>query len=115
MTRRIFIVGARVALLSSKQLAFAADYHSGNFYLKACNNLIEANGLDPFSSGVCGGTITTMLWASIFLGVCEPQEVTTEQGARVAVAFFNKHPERLHENAKQLIHEAFKEAWPCNK
>jgi hypothetical protein len=46
---------------------------------------------------------------------CVPDEATAGQLAKVVVKFLNDHPERLHEDAFGLIHDAFKAAFPCPK
>jgi hypothetical protein len=49
------------------------------------------------------------------LGVCNPPEVTTEQGIRVVVQYIDAQPARLHEDFRLLAIEALRKAWPCQK
>jgi Rap1a immunity proteins len=45
---------------------------------------------------------------------CRPNTATGEQMIRVALAYIERRPERMHEDFRTLVIEAWHEAWPCN-
>src|SRR5262245_48976535 len=46
-------------------------------------------------------------------GWCPPQDATFGQMARVAIAYIERRPERMHEDFRSLAVEVMHEAWPC--
>lgn len=48
-----------------------------------------------------------------YMKYCLPETVTHDQIVRVFVKYINDHPEKLHEQAGNMLHAALQEAFPC--
>ena len=128
------IVGVWGLSLSLTCLALAAGEHSANNILPGCHLLIlptpptSTAGVDGWSVGMCFGTIDGLLAVArdqqfkliMRYGkaddapFCVPGQATFAQVLRVAVAYVEQHPERMHEEFAPLALEALQKAWPCN-
>jgi hypothetical protein len=69
--------------------------------------------------GECTGILNTLAFLSRRLPdpwkFCPPNNVNTEQAARIAVKYMEAHPEKLNLNFKVLAMLALVEAWPANE
>ena len=93
-----------------------------NNIMRGCRQaIIEESRAETFLGGVCMGIVGTIAFAGKpgVLGIapsdrfCLPAGVNTGQAVRVAVAYIDARPARLHEQFSDLAVEAFREAWPC--
>ncbi len=71
-------------------------------------------GLGNFCSGVVHGLAYLSNNLPPDSRSCIPATSTARQLARVVVKYIEAHPERMHEDFKQLAVEAFHYAWPCS-
>src|SRR5262249_47024276 len=107
---------AAAALMGSP--AWAEDFNSGNYLMPGCRKYVMGNYtsyIEAFMSGMCAGTVETLMTFSRVLDFCLPPGVTADQGMRVVVQYIDSHPERLQEYFKQLATDALKNAWPCHQ
>jgi Ssp1 endopeptidase immunity protein Rap1a len=91
------------------------DLRSANYMLPGCENLFKGDTTLTFRQGVCIGTVVGVAFGSDLLrNSCIPSAGVTEgQIVRVVITYIHRHPERMHEDFKQLALEALHEAWPC--
>jgi hypothetical protein len=70
-----------------------------------------------WGQGACLGSITSLLFVAQYfpphLKTCPPKGVTNGQSVRVALAYIERRPQRMHEDFRNLAIEAWHEAWPC--
>jgi hypothetical protein len=97
--------------------------HSGNYHFAACKAAsipaLPGDFDKAFFQGNCFGTADTLMIVGRFLRepfrFCQPLEVSTAQGLKVAVAYMEAHPEMLHLDLSLLMVDAFRQAWPCKQ
>ena len=117
---RTFTVAMLVMALSTCSASAQTDAISGNAYIGPCKNYVDRvypDQLQVFLQGGCAGAVA----AHISLGrglrpdlrFCPPQGVNVYQGVRVAVAYMEANPDKLHLEFQQLVQAAFRKAWPC--
>lgn len=119
--RRTLIVMVAIAVLVCPAGAQQQNTPTGNDLINACR--IVASGSVPnadsnFQAGICLGEIEALNWLAPGandpnLRSCVPAEVTSQQLARVAVAYLDHNPDRLREEFQGLALEALAHAWPC--
>jgi hypothetical protein len=99
-------------LLVSVGSAFAAeDPDSANFIMQGCRNIVTRQTADLFKRGLCDGLISGLVYTNA--DICEPNQITHEQEARVVVNYIDSRPARMHDDFRKLALEALKAAWPC--
>jgi hypothetical protein len=86
---------------------------TGAANVQACEKLIYNNEPTAWSGGYCFGVIEGAMTALIYSRSICITGSSLGQGARVVVAFMERHPERLHERLAVLAINAFLEAFPC--
>jgi hypothetical protein len=109
------------AFLTENADAQSDDHNnSANYVLPACQRYIarsNSNSLNTLREGLCAGLIEGLFYLAHLLPPerrsCAPESVTTGQVLRVAVAYIERRPQRMHENFKELALDAFHDAWPC--
>jgi len=112
------------ALLPQNNADAAQPYQSqssANYMVPACQTWLQtmpSYRTDRFDQGICFGIVDGL---SYVVGIlprdvrsCRPENVTIDQGIRVALAYIERRPQRMHENFKELVLEASHEAWPCH-
>jgi hypothetical protein len=118
MTHRRALATATIAALMLTPAVAEPDLNSANYLMPACkkfaNSDFNVNSLS-FLSGVCAGTIGTLMTISSVLHICLPPQVTNGQAVQVVIQYIDAQPARLHENFTLLAIEALREAWPCKK
>src|SRR5262249_12086061 len=76
----------------------------------------DGNAYD-IETGYCAGVITGVgsMGPSFPPGSrsCAPNSATVTQATRVALAYIERYPQRMHESFARLAVEAWHEAWPC--
>ena len=98
--------------------------------LSACRDVAEAK-IDSkgiaisknFDSGLCWGAfgvyqrVTVMVDSTgdHLFAACVPQAVKRSQDIAIFVEFAKRHPERLHEEAFDVVMDALRSAFPCPK
>lgn len=116
MKRLIPILLVAVALLPLTAKAQESDIYeiSGAANIQFCEKLAYNNESSNFREGFCLGIINaTMSTLIVYGNICLPARSSIGQGARVVVAFMERHPELLHEPMTQLAIDAFLDAFPC--
>ena len=115
-----------VALLASALLAQNADAQSqsANVFLPECQKFLANNPekMDTrpslFRQGECLGMIEGLTFVIRKLPPplrsCIPKGVIGGQIVRVALAYIEQRPQRMHESFLLLVVEALHEAWPCD-
>ena len=112
--RSMFLIAA-VTLNCEAALA-QAGRNSANDYMPGCRSFESDKLGDPYLSGFCIGTISTL--ASVgpaFLNICMPGTATIGQAIRIVVRYIDGQPARLHESFVVLATEALRAAWPCKR
>jgi Rap1a immunity proteins len=123
-TRRDATAALILGLLAAALLAQNADAQtkpdrwSANYLMPACRNWIAfAGDRQGIDEALCAGIISGLAYTVKFLppdsSSCSPQGVTTGEMVRVVVAYIERRPERMHEDFRRLVVEAWHEAWPC--
>jgi hypothetical protein len=113
--RKTLIIAA--VLLSQDADAQSDEYEkSANYYLPICqrfliNNPSDNNSVSTYEQGMCVGLVHGLAYMS---GSCFPKGVTRGQTIRVVIAYIERHPQRMHEDFRELALEALHEAWPCD-
>jgi hypothetical protein len=110
-----------LALLAAALLAQNADAQresSANFMVPMCRNFLDHRPTrTAFEEGVCVGIIEGLSHVRQALPPhlrwCHGPGVTAGQYVRVALAYIESRPQRMHEDFRQLAIEAWREAWPC--
>ena len=108
----IAVVGIAVMLLSAQS---KANFLTGSELLEMCesSNVSEQN--------VCAGFViaihdyhNTMVYKTTFPPFfCTPDGGRSSQLVKVVTKYLNEHPERLHEAASELAHDALFVTFPC--
>jgi len=120
---RAVLLGLLVAALGAGN-ADAQKNESANFMVPVCKKWLAGSGAKDaeglqliFDAGVCSGTISTLTHVRELVlpdfRSCWQQGATWGQSIRVALAYIEAHPERMHEDFRDLVLEAWHEAWPC--
>jgi hypothetical protein len=124
-----------LALLASALLPQGADAQrdrsSANYFVPVCQRYLAAVTGAPqeapqddsrliwfFQQGECRGNIQALAFASDGMSLaefrsCIPKGATDGQMVRVALAYIERRPQRMHEEFRGLVLEAWHEAWPC--
>jgi hypothetical protein len=66
-----------------------------------------------FNAGLCTGTINAIVFTKD--DICMPEGVSREQAEGVVLRYFELHRELLHLDGVVLVHQALREAWPCQR
>lgn len=110
----MLVLGCQSAMGQSK------DDASGNYHLPYCRQSEKLTKTDPetlITAGLCQGVVDAFLLAGSRLApeyrYCVPQRANLGQGVRVVIKYLEANPERLHEDFRILVMDAFKSAWPC--
>lgn len=125
IARALLAIGLSVYTTAT---ALAYGDLDGNHLLKACNSaLADWKTLDADGHvlvGYCAGLIHGVAGAhrpaqaasgdnSAKAPFCLPDSITIHEGARAVVTYLNEHPERLHDEATDLVTAALGGAFPC--
>jgi len=115
---RPILLGLLAATLLADNAEAQRDILSANYLVPACQRFIANNGtLNDAETGYCAGVITGLGYLSAGsppdFRSCGPEGVTITQMTRVALAYIERHPQRMHEPFARLAVEAWHEAWPC--
>lgn len=114
-----YLIAAALALVTPLASAI-----TGNDMATGCRSFLKSSvpGKEQFDAGVCGGYMLGVVGGFLVGrgdkdgGFCIPEEgYTVEQGAKVMMKYFDKHPEQLNEEIIVLWARAFQQAFPCKK
>jgi len=126
---RIGVLGLLLAVPCAQATSDPHEY-DGNKVLELCRDSIRGSDAGgrvsaqvAYNSGYCDGVVDGMLdmhAAYTDAGLlpspffCLPKEgIRVQQGMRVVVRYLETHPERLHLKQRNLLIEAFRDAFPC--
>ena len=126
IARTLVAIGLSACTASA---ALAYGDLDGNHLLKACNDALadwktlDADGqvLVGYCAGIIHGVAGTHRGATAAPGnpanaaFCLPDSMTIHDGARAVVKYLNEHPERLQDEATDLVSAAFGNAFPCKQ
>lgn len=89
---------------------------TGNGLVSACNEITLTAECYAYIHGALDGFLTGGLWqlpaeGGFVHNLCVPDGVTNDQVRKVILLYADKHPEKLHMAAANLIAVAVKEAW----
>jgi hypothetical protein len=116
------LIAALVGEVAAQQQVPVTTDTSGNAMFFACRSFAEGmREKDPEvrdGGTACSDMVSAFAFAGRVLSsqfrFCPPPSSTAQQSARVLVNYMAAHPERMHEDYRQLALEAFHQAWPCN-
>lgn len=108
-------------LMSSANAVAEEDVLSGNDMYPGCKALVEKRAYNEKIMGeanFCSGMLTALAFVAPAINnpdvrSCPPSSTSALQTARVVLKYLDEHPERMHEDFRQLAIEAFHRAWPC--
>ena len=126
----IAVVALLLLVVPGAQAARVPHEHDGNTLLEVCRDSIRLDDAGSrgsaqviYNSGYCEGLIDSMLdmhaaYTEVSLlprpFFCLPKEgIRVQQGVRVVVHYLDTHPERLQLKQRNLLIEAFRNAFPC--
>ncbi len=115
--KTIIVISIFLLLMDS---AFALPY-TGMDLSEKCNHDNDSPRFEPYPAGLCDGYIAGVLDLTQAVlaitknksSVCIPNGVTLGQVTKIVKKYLNNHPERLNEQAVELIAAALNEAFPC--
>jgi hypothetical protein len=123
IVRTLVAIGLSVCTTAA---ALAYEDLDGRHLLKACNSaLADWKTLDADGHvlvGYCAGLIHGVAGAhrgaqagshDDTAPFCLPDSMTIHDGARAVVTYLTQHPERLNDEATDLVTAAFGGAFPC--
>jgi hypothetical protein len=120
MMRAVLGLLAATLLTESADAQTKPDRWSANYLMPACQNFLahrDTNLSVALDEGVCAGTVSGLNYLITFLPPhlisCIPKKATIGQRIRVALAYIERQPQRMHEDFRLLTVEAWHEAWPC--
>jgi hypothetical protein len=99
------VVKADMPAVSGHDLLLGCPYFLNGKY----HNIDEAIGGATCSALVAG---IAYVWTA---NVCQPQGITVGQQVRIVLKYLSENPKELHKLAQEIIFEALKQAWPCEK
>jgi Ssp1 endopeptidase immunity protein Rap1a len=118
--KTLCVIGVVLLLLAALAAAGNPLEHDGNELLAVCRDAVrirDAGGHGSaqagYNAGYCDALVESMpqMYVASF---CLPQAgIGTSQAVRIIVRYLESHPERLHLNQKDLLIEAFRDAFPC--
>jgi Rap1a immunity proteins len=119
---RIVRVIVSAALIASVIEAAAQQPAQDVATFRGCKALAEGGTADAQLQGAgmfCAGFAFGLASVAQYLSPpglrsCAPATFTASQLASIIVKYAEAHPERMHEDFRQLTLEAFHDAWPCN-
>ena len=114
-----------IALVAAMLLSCGASFaeidrlDTANFMMARCRSFIAGTqgsqhrtGDEAFYSGVCVGTVDTLVFAGN--GVCRPAGATVGQAVRIVVKYIDDRPAMHNETSFKLVaRHALRAAWPC--
>ena len=116
---RPILLGLLAAILLADNVdAQRDDHQSANYLVPICQRFVanDGNAYD-IETGYCAGVITGVgsMGPSFPPGSrsCAPNSATVTQATRVALAYIERYPQRMHESFARLAVEAWHEAWLC--
>jgi Rap1a immunity proteins len=121
---RTLVLGIAMGLVVGTSALAQEDKDSANYMLRYCRATVNNEALtrpaDAAIEGMCVGIIDAIgFMMSEFppqekeKSSCPPSKVKLEQIVRAVVRYIEARPERMQENFKILVIEAFHDAWPC--
>jgi hypothetical protein len=132
MTRSVAALFGSAALaltITAASGAEDADAHSANAIVPGCRDYVAQANRRLLLQGICAGIVEGISFMGAMVQVAKkevpqgfireqlclnvPDEVTSEQVVRVAVAYIDARPARMHEPFPTLALEALRAAWPC--
>lgn len=99
------------ALLALSGTANADSYYKGGGLLKDCETRYESAGWSSCSGYLLAVAEITALFPSS--GICVPEEPWKRNLPDVFMQYAKAHPEKWAGDAKHLVMDAFKHAFPC--
>jgi hypothetical protein len=118
---RAVVWAALIASAGEAAAQLPAGDTSANAILRGCKAFVEGRAADAQLFGLgnfCAGIVTGLAsvgqqlsppeWKS-----CAPSGTNAQEMARVVVDYIGTHPERMHEDFRQLTLQALHDAWPC--
>jgi len=103
---------------------------SGRAFRRVCIGLDEPTPATNLANGTCLGFIVgifegmtleqSILAVDINLkvpppAICKPDNVSTQQIARITLKYIKEHPEKEEGRTAELMYEAMDQAFPCKK
>jgi hypothetical protein len=109
------VIAGTVLLLGSlvsSNVAAAFEDVTGANLKKICTSYVDIPS--NTSDGMCIGYVVGVMSVMEYINVlCLPDKSTHAQAALVVQKYLSDHPEKLHENAEELVIESLQEAFPC--
>jgi hypothetical protein len=116
---RVPLIAAALLALGTTVAAEQPDYRSANAWFLGCKAFAENNARTVelmVDGSYCGGIVHGLSAVSQVLPpkmqYCAPVTSTASQLMRVVVRYIEAQPQRMHEDLRQLVLEAFHNAWP---
>jgi hypothetical protein len=118
----------RTAIAVAVLLMFCADVRaqpptedtSANSAFLGCKAFVENRATSTRlvnTAGFCAGVVHGLAYVGEILPPeyqsCVPSTSTARQLARVIISYIEARPERMHEDFRMLVLQAFRNAWPC--
>jgi len=121
---RTLVLGIAMGLVVGTSALAQEDKDSANYMLRYCRAAVNNEALtrpaDAAIEGMCVGIIDAIgFMMSEFppqekeKSSCPPSKVKLEQVVRAVVRYIEARPERMQENFKILVIEAFHDVCPC--
>jgi hypothetical protein len=120
---RALILAALIASASDAPAQPAGDdENSANFLYSGCKVFASGQRVSDYQTAMaanyCSGIVHALSGIGEFLNPpewksCAPPSSADSQLARVGVKFLEEHRERMHEDFRGLVVEAFHGVWPC--
>lgn len=123
MTRvvlRAVMLAVAAMAIGQSAVSQSTDRGSGNAFLPGCR--VAAQSEQPsekdFIPGLlCLATLSAIIAVSPAfkpeLGFCYPENGSTGEAARIAVAYLEKNPSMVDKDFRVIAVFAMREAWPC--
>jgi hypothetical protein len=100
-----------------------ARMRTGNDALQPCRAHEMSYGardlVDAYDQGICIGTVGGLFYVGPNLHpehrFCPPNGANHGQALRIALAYMERNPARLHVDFQKLVIDALREAWPCRR
>ena len=112
-----FLLGLLAAALLHQTAHAQPSVRNANFMLEGCRDFLSNSDRNPIRQGYCLGIVTGLGYLQAYFPLdqksCFPKGATQEQELRVVVDYIERHPQRMHEDFRELTLEAWHEAWPC--
>ena len=119
--RFAMLVAATMVCSTTVQAQPAGDDHSANAVYAGCKAFAAGQKVSDYQIAMmgnyCSGIVHALTGITAYLTggwqSCIPPSSNASQSTRVVLKFLDDHPERMHEDFRELALEAFHQAWPC--